>query len=71
MSTPAKQVAMGHMADDPLAESAFKAWLQHVKGSWSSSDWKIYLAGYRAGWMERGRAIAEAMDGGGNDNIER
>jgi hypothetical protein len=54
---------MGHMADDPIAEAAFQSWLAHVKGSWSSSDWKIYLAGYLAGWMERGRQIREASDG--------
>jgi hypothetical protein len=53
---------MDHTADDPIANDAFNAWLKHVKGSWSSSDWKIYLAGYLAGWMERGRQ-QEVNDG--------
>lgn len=50
-------------AADPLDAAAFKSWLEVVRGSWSKSDAEIYVAGFKAGWMERGRAIAEAMEG--------
>lgn len=51
---------------DPLEDFAFRSWLQIVKGTWSKSDAEIYVAGFKAGWMERGRVIREAVDGGGD-----
>lgn len=68
MSTEIDKMAeVGPAETDPVEDAAFHSWLEMVKGSWSQSDWKIYLAGYREGWMGRGRAIAKAVDGGGND----
>lgn len=56
----------GSPCSDPLADTAFKSWLALVKGTWSKSDAEIYVAGFKAGWMERGRAIRDAVEDRGN-----
>lgn len=37
------------------------AWQKHVKGTWASSDKRIFALGFREGWLERGRQIRKAM----------
>lgn len=46
---------------DPVIALIDAAWLKAAKGTWSSTDKRIYAMGYREGWLERGRQIKKAM----------
>lgn len=47
---------------DPVIALTDTAWAKIVKGTWSTSDKKIFAMGFREGWLERGRQIKKAME---------
>lgn len=47
---------------DPVVQLTDEAWKRAVKGTWSTSDKRIFAMGFREGWLERGRQIKKAMD---------
>lgn len=49
---------------DPVIALIDAAWAKVVKGTWSTSDKKIFAIGFREGWLERGRQIKQAMEAG-------
>lgn len=46
---------------DPVVALTETAWQRHVKGTWASSDKRIFALGFREGWLERERQIKKAM----------
>lgn len=46
---------------DPVNALTDEAWGRVVKGTWSTTDKKVFAIGFREGWLTRGREIKKVM----------
>lgn len=52
--------------NDPLLTAANTAWLEYAKGTYSATDKRIFIEGFRRGWQSRHKYVVKLA----NDDIE-